>query len=64
MNSDVFWGHLCQLVQEQAPRFTAVRCPAAPVLGNALFALRELRPEAIDSIRKTLLATAPKGATS
>ena len=62
--SDVFWNHLCHLVQEQAPRFTAMRCPAAPVLGNALFVLRELRPEAFDSIRKTLLATSPKGDTT
>jgi N-acetylglucosamine kinase-like BadF-type ATPase len=61
MKSDVFWNHLCRLVHEQAPRFTAMRCPAAPVLGNALFVLRELRPEAVDSIRETLLATAPHG---
>jgi N-acetylglucosamine kinase-like BadF-type ATPase len=64
MNSDIFWNHLCRLVSEQAPRFTATRCPAAPVLGNALFVLRELRPEAVDTIRKTLLATAPKGDTT
>jgi N-acetylglucosamine kinase-like BadF-type ATPase len=61
--SDVFWNHLCHLVQEQAPRFTSVRCPAAPVLGNALVVLRELRPETADSIREMLLATAPKGDT-
>jgi N-acetylglucosamine kinase-like BadF-type ATPase len=61
MNSDVFWDHLCRLVRERAPRLTPTRCPAAPVLGNALCVLRELRPEAIDTIRKTLLATASKG---
>lgn len=61
MNSDVFWGHLCRLLQERAPRLTPTRCPAAPVLGNALCVLRELRPESTGAIRKTLLATATKG---
>ncbi len=61
LNSDVFWDRLCRLVREHAPRFTPIRCPAAPVLGNALFVLRELCPENVDAIRKTLLATAPKG---
>jgi N-acetylglucosamine kinase-like BadF-type ATPase len=61
MNSDVFWNHLCQLLRESAPRLTPTRCTAAPVLGNALCVLRELFPEAVDTIRKTLLATAPKG---
>jgi N-acetylmuramic acid 6-phosphate etherase len=63
MNSDVFWNHLCQLLRERAPRLTPMRCPAAPVLGNALCVLRELRPEAVETIRQTILATAPRGAS-
>jgi N-acetylglucosamine kinase-like BadF-type ATPase len=63
MKSDVYWNRLCRLVHEQAARFTSMRCPAAPVIGNALVVLRELRPETADSIRETLLATAPKGDT-
>jgi N-acetylglucosamine kinase-like BadF-type ATPase len=61
MNSDVFWDYLCRLIRERAPRLTPTRCPAAPVLGNALCVLRELYPEAVGSIRQTLLAVAPNG---
>jgi N-acetylglucosamine kinase-like BadF-type ATPase len=61
MKSDVFWDHLCGLIRERAPRLAPTRCPAAPVLGNALCVLRELYPETVDTIRQTLLATATKG---
>lgn len=58
VNSDVFWDHLCRLLRERAPCLTPTRCPTAPVLGNALCVWRELRPESVDTIRQTLLATA------